>query len=184
MRSAELARAHLSGLRLRQRDGVTCGPSVALVAGALLDRGRRAALADPTSGPELFRAEQARVHADSNRVWPRRLGTTPWGMASALTAQGATAGLPYRWRVYRGGCDELSDVLGAVAADRPVAMLLGRVVPRHWVLIVGAAGATLECYEPTSGDVRTVEVAAVRRAELTGLGYPRPFAFVLPCSNV
>lgn len=187
MSPAELTRTDLAALRLRQRDGVTCGPSVAVIAGALLDPGRRAALAEPASGSALFAAEQARVHAATNRVWPRRLGTTPGGMAAALTAQGATAGVPYRWRLFRGRRDPLTDVLEAVAADRPVAMLIGRLIPRHWVLIIGATGRQpdqLDCYEPTSGDVRTVPVAAVRGAELTGLGYPRPFAFVLPHSNV
>ena len=54
----------LAGLRLRQRDGVTCGPSVAVMAGALLDPGRHAALAEPDSGATLFAAEQLRVHAE------------------------------------------------------------------------------------------------------------------------
>ena len=59
-------------------------------------------------------------------------------------------------------------------------MLVGRVIPRHWVLIVEAAEDQLQCYEPSSGEVRPVNVDAVRRARLAGLGYPRPFAFVLP----
>jgi hypothetical protein len=174
----------LAGLRLRQRDGVTCGPSVALMTGALLDPARRAALAEPDSGPALFAAEQVRLHAAMNRIWPRRLGTTPWAMARALTAQGSTAGVPYCWRLFRGRRDGLADVVHAVTKDRPVAMLVGRFVPRHWVLIVDAVGPTLQCYEPSSGEVRAVDAEAVRRGRLTGLGYPRPFAFVLPCSNV
>lgn len=174
----------LSGLRLQQRDGVTCGPSVAVVAGALLDPARRAALAKPDSGPALFAAEQLRVHASVNRVWPRRLGTTPWGMARALTAQGSTVGVCYHWRLFRGRRDGLVDVTAAVADDKPVAMLVGSVIPRHWVLIVVAAGDAFECYEPSSGEIRSVDVDAVRGARLTGLGYPRPFAFVLPYSNV
>lgn len=48
------------------------------------------------------------------------------------------------------------------------------------MLIVDAVGHTSECYEPSSGEVRSVDVAALRRARLTGLGYPHPFAFVLP----
>ncbi|WP_101951296.1 hypothetical protein [Mycobacterium sp. 3519A] len=162
----------LSGLDLRQRDGVTCGPTVAVVAGALLGHG--ADLSDST----WFADEQARVHAEVNRVWPRRLGTTPSGMARALTAR--ASGVRYRWRPFRGRRDALSDVQRAVAAGRPVAMLIGRVVPRHWVLIVAATERRWQCYEPSSGQVRTVAVDAVRRARLTGLGYPRPFAFVLP----
>jgi hypothetical protein len=48
------------------------------------------------------------------------------------------------------------------------------------VLIVAAAGNVLQCYEPSSGMVVPVDIAAIREARLTGLGFPRPFAFVLP----
>jgi hypothetical protein len=176
----------LAGLRLRQRDGVTCGPSVAVVAGALLDPTYRAALMRPDAqdvgapGRAWFASEQRRVHAEVNRLWPRRLGTTPMGMAHALTVHSAPFGVRYRWRLFHGRRDPLRDVLGEVNAGWPVAMLVGRFIPRHWVLIVGAAGETLQCYEPSSGELRPAEPAAIRRARLTGLGYPRPFAFVLP----
>lgn len=170
----------LAGMRLRQRDGVTCGPTVAVVAGALIDPERRAALTRPLEGAEWFSAEQARVHAEINRIWPRRLGTTPSGMARALTTPRAR----YRWRIFRGRCDPLTDVLRAVADGWPVAMLIGRFIPRHWVLIVEVEGSQLQCYEPSSGEVSTVPVVDVRRGRLTGLGYPRPFAFALPHSNV
>lgn len=169
---------------LRQRDGVTCGPSVALMAGALLDPARRAALTDPDAGQARFDAEQVRLHAAVNRLWPRRLGMTPWAMARALTDQASTAGVPYRWRWCRGRCDATADVLGALDRDRPVGMLIGAFIPRHWVLIVDASRSTLTCYEPSSGQVRTVDVTAVRQGRLVGVGYPRVFAFALPCSNV
>ncbi len=167
----------LSALNLRQRDGVTCGPTVAVVAGALLEqRARQADLSDAA----WFADEQARVHAEVNRVWPRRLGTTPMGMARALTAHSSSSGVRYRWRLFRGRRDRLSDVRHAVEGDWPVAMLIGRFIPRHWVLIVDADWLQWQCYEPSSGEVRSVDVAAVRRSRLSGLGYPRPFAFVLP----
>jgi hypothetical protein len=166
----------LAALHLRQRDGVTCGPTVAVVAGALLDPGRQAELADPA----WFADEQSRVHAELNPVWPRRLGTTPTGMARALTRHSASSGVRYRWRLFRGRRDKLSDVRHAVEGDWPVAMLIGRFIPRHWVLIVEVDWLQWQCYEPSSGDVRSVDVEAVRRSRLSGLGYPRPFAFVLP----
>ena len=166
----------LAAVHLRQRDGVTCGPTVAVVAGALLDPGKRAELSDPA----WFAAEQARVHAEVNRIWPRRLGTTPTGMARALTAHSSSLGVRYRWRLFHGRRDRLSDVRRAVEAGWPVAVLIGRFIPRHWVLIVEAAGLEWHCYEPSSGGVRPVRVDAVRRSRLTGLSYPRPFAFVLP----
>ena len=166
----------LAALHLRQRDGVTCGPTVAVVAGALLDPGQRAELSDPA----WFADQQARVHAEVNRIWPRRLGTTPTGMARALTAHSFPSGVRYRWRLFHGRRDKLSDVRRAVEADWPVAMLIGRFIPRHWVLIVEADGLQWQCYEPSSGKVRPVKVDAVRRSRLSGLGYPRPFALVLP----
>ena len=166
----------LAALNLRQRDGVTCGPSVAVVAGALLDPGYQAALADQA----WFDGEQARVHAEVNRVWPRRLGTTPRGMSRAMTTHSSSSGVRYRWRLFRGRRDRLSDVRHAVEGDWPVAMLIGRFIPRHWVLIVDTTWLQWQCYEPSSGEVRSVDVAAVRRSRLSGLGYPRPFAFVLP----
>jgi hypothetical protein len=166
----------LAALHLRQRDGVTCGPTVAVVAGALLDPGRQRELADPA----WFAAEQVRVHAEVNRIWPRRLGTTPAGMARALTTHSASSSVRYRWRLFRGRRDRLSDVRQAVERDRPVAMLIGRFIPRHWVLIVDTTWLQWQCYEPSSGEVRSVDVDALRRSRLSGLGYPRPFAFVLP----
>jgi len=170
----------LAALRLQQRDGVTCGPSVAVVASALLNPKYRAALTGPDSGRAWFATEQLRVHAEVNRIWPRSLGTTPRGLARAITTNSAASGIRYRWRLFRGRRDRLTDVLQAVSADLPVAMLIGRFIPRHWVLIVDATNRELQCYEPSSGEVRPVDVDAVRRARLTGLGYPRPFAFVLP----
>jgi hypothetical protein len=164
----------LAALNLRQRDGVTCGPTVAVVAGALLDPVNGAGLSDPV----WFADEQARVHREVNRGWPRQLGTTPVGMAHALTAR--SSGVSYRWRPFRGRRDRLADVEREVRAGRPVAMLLGRIIPRHWVLIVEVAGPLWQCYEPSSGQVRTVTADAVRRSRLASLGYPRPFAFVLP----
>jgi hypothetical protein len=164
----------LAGVRLRQRDGVTCGPTVAVVAGALLDPEYRNRVLE--SDAQAF-DEQARVHAEVNRIWPRRLGTTPSGMARALNEHSTVR---YRWRRFRGRHDKLSDVLFAVDAGWPVAMLIGSVIPRHWVLIADADGGVLQCYEPSSGELRPVDVDAVRASRLVGLGFPRPFAFVLP----
>lgn len=170
-----------AGLPLRQRDGISCGPSVAVVAAALLspDYGRPLGRGGAAS---WFDAEQVRVHHAVNRIWPRRLGMTPWGLAGAIDEHSPVR---YRWRPCPGllrRTDPLDDVLAAVRAGFPVAMLVGRFIPRHWVLVVDvrADGHELHCYEPTSGEIRPVGVAAVQRAELTGLGFPRPFAFVLP----
>jgi hypothetical protein len=166
---------------LRQRDGVTCGPSVAIMAGALLDPRYGA----PLSGErpqQWFAGEQGRVHSEVNTVWPRALGTTPAGVARALSVHSARRGVTYRWRPWRGRRDRLRDVHEAVERGWPVAMLVGSVVPRHWVLIVEATGEEFRCYEPSSGEFRAVSAQAIRAAALIGVGYRRPFAFVLPRS--
>src|SRR4051812_24155572 len=167
---------------LVQRDGVSCGPAVAVVAGAMLDPAYR----DQLTGPAWFGAEQARVHAAANRLWPRALGTTPWAMARGIGRHGVR----YGWRLVRPGSprhrDAMADVRRAVTAGWPVALLVGTaapwVVPRHWVLIVAVDGESLRCYEPSSGAVRTVPMWQMRAARLTGLGFPRPLVLVPPLS--
>jgi hypothetical protein len=162
---------------LRQRDGITCGPTVAVVAGAMLDPAYRAVL----EATPAFEAEQGRVHRLVNRFWPRRLGTTPAAVARAISLHSPVR---YRWRMFRGLLpgrrDDLADVVRMVRAGLPVAMLVGRFVPRHWVLLVAAGDDGMRCYEPGSGQVGVVPPAALRRGGLTGVGFPTPFAFVLP----
>lgn len=159
---------------LRQRDGVTCGPSAAIVGSALLDPSYAAHLDDV----DWFSDEQVRLHRTVNRVWPRALGTTPQAMVRALSAHSPVR---YRWRLCHGEHDPLSDVREALLLGYPVAMLVGRFIPRHWVLLVGFGGATgFRCYEPSSGDLRWVGATAIRAARLTSVGFPRVFCFVLP----
>lgn len=173
----------IAALRLRQRDGRTCGPTVAVVAGALLDPAYRSQLSGAGFDRAWFAQEQLRVHALVNRVWPRALGTTPMAMARALTCCSRGRGVRYGWRLWWGRRDRLADVLDAVRSDLPVPMLVGRWIPRHWVLVVEATAGVLRCYEPSSGEVRPVGLDGLRCAHLEGLGYPRPFAFVLPRSE-
>ena len=165
----------LRGMWLRQRDGVTCGPSVAVMAGALLDADYGAPLND-AGAQRWFAAEQGRVHRSVNLLWPRALGTTPAGMARALSAYG----VPYRWRPAPGGVD---DVTAALQAERPVAMLIGAAIPRHWVLLTALRDQTVRTYEPSSGRLLDVDLTDIRGARLRGLGFPRPFAFVLPTAG-
>jgi hypothetical protein len=166
---------------LRQRDGVTCGPSVAVMAGALLDAEYGAPLR-ASRGQQWFDSEQGRVHRAVNVVWPRALGTTPAGMARALNTHAKARGVIYRWRpAVR--YDILSDVCVAVGDGWPVAMLIGSTIPRHWVLLTEREGSVLRCYEPSSGALVHVDVDAIRAARLRGLGFARPFAFVVPARS-
>ncbi|OJZ62469.1 hypothetical protein K0O62_27995 [Mycolicibacterium diernhoferi] len=170
------------GLHLRQRDGISCGPSVAVLAAAMLRPDYGTALRE-AGAASWFDAEQLRVHRSANMVWPRRLGMTPAGLAGVINEHSLVG---YRWRLCRGllggRTEPLSDVMVALRSGLPVPMLVGGVIPRHWVLFVGvgAGERELRCYEPTSGAIRSVDVEAVRGARLTGLGYRRPFAFVVP----
>jgi hypothetical protein len=68
-----------------------------------------------------------------------------------------------------------------------VALLIGNWLPRHWVLLVDRdrdddrpLDGQLQCYEPSSGAVVSVPVTAIRRACLTGLGFPRAYSVVVP----
>lgn len=170
---------------VRQRDGVTCGPSVAVMAGALLDGEYGKALFSAGSrAQQWFDDEQGRVHQAVNMVWPRALGTTPAGMARAITDRARSRGLRYRWRPAR-RFDALTDVSAALSAGLPVAMLIGAAIPRHWVLFTQCDsqegdGAVYRCYEPSTGFLHAVAVAAIQEGRLDALGYPRAFAFVLP----
>lgn len=169
---------------LRQRDGVTCGPSVAVMARAMLDAEYGAPL-QAERAQQWFDAEQGRVHRAVNMVWPRALGTTPAGVARALNSHSAVR---YRWRPARRR-DALADVLAALGRGLPVAMLIGSTIPRHWVLLTEARSETpgrqetLRCYEPSSGRLLDVPAADIRSARLQGLGFPRPYAFVLPARS-
>ena len=54
------------------------------------------------------------------------------------------------------------DAVGAALAGRPVPLLVGSFVPRHYVLALRADGDGWRVYEPTSGQVRLLDLAAVR----------------------
>jgi hypothetical protein len=162
---------------IRQTDGFTCGPTSAMVAGALLDPAYAAALDATAAG---LAVEQRRIQRASNKVWPRRLGTTPWGVAAAISVHSAPVGVRYGWRIVRGRRDALTDLTAAVESGWPVALLIGSVIPRHWVLLTERTGpAALRVYDPTSGGVGEVTLDQVRRHKLP-LGFPRAFALVLP----
>lgn len=169
-----MRRFDVGRLPLRQRDGVTCGPSVAIVGAALLDP----VYAEQLGVEGWFADEQGRLHRRLSRLWPRALGTTPLGVARALSAHSARR---YRWRWACGKNDRLRDIREELLLGNPVAMLVGGFIPRHWVLLVGQDdGLDLRCYEPSSGQLRSVAISDIRAARLTTVGYRRPFCFVLP----
>lgn len=156
-------------LKLRQRDGVTCGPSAAIVGAAMLDP-RYAAQLEQAG---WFEAEQEQLHRKLNVVWPRALGTTPMGMVEALNAHSTVR---YRWRFTESSTGQLDAIRAAVTLGRPVPMLIGKGIPRHWVLLVGFEQGRFQIYDPGRGDVLRVSPAELRG----GLGFPRVFGYVVP----
>lgn len=187
------------GARLDQVDGTTCGSAVLVALAAWADpaetrrlEGEPAAggTATAPAGTSLgfgarLDARQKQVHRESTRFWPRALGTSPWGMVGWLRRHVPAAG-PYRVRLVDDTspvdvAEALAVAGAALASGRPVPMLVGPLVPRHYVLALSAHASGWRVYEPTSGQVRELDVGRVaRRALAPVLGFDRLHALLLP----
>lgn len=151
------------GERLVQHDGRTCGPSVVVAARAHLDPAFAATLEEPG----VFARAQDTVHRAANRIWPRALGTTPWGVAATLNVHSGV-----RYRVTR----DLARAREAAAAGWPVPVLVGARIPRHYVLLLGSDDqGRMLAYNPGRG-----RVVAADPDDLRPFGFPRFFAAVVP----
>ena len=169
-----------------QADGTKCGSTVLLVLAAEADPRFALSLTEEPGFAARWDAAQRRVHRQTNRLGPRAAGTTPWGMVGWLGRHAAGLG-PYRVRpVDDSSPADLRDVIAEVATaldyGAPVPLLIGGFVPRHWVLALEPAELDgWSVFEPTSGEVRRVEVPAVQAHRLGGvLGYDRLHAVLLP----
>ena len=199
--SDRLGAQRRDGVVLDQVDGTTCGSAVLVALAAWADPAEVQRLeAVPLDGQALaagrgdgfgarYDARQKQVHRQTNRFWPQALGTTPWGAARWLRDHVPTAGR-YRVRLVDdrspADVDEVIAAVGAaLAGGRPVPLVVGTAVPRHYVLALrpdeGGAGAAWRVYEPTSGQVRLLDLAAVRARQLAPvLGFDRLHAVLLP----
>jgi hypothetical protein len=188
------------GAVLDQVDGTTCGSAVLVALAAWADpgelarldgEGAAAAAGGATAGIAAgfgarYDTRQKQVHKESTRFWPQALGTSPWGMTRWLRKHAAAAG-PYRVRLIDDA--DPADVDAALAAadsalsaGRPVPLLVGAFVPRHYCLALSRQeDGRWHVYEPTSGQVRVLDLGLVRRRSLRGaLGFDHLHAVFLP----
>ncbi|MFC5211920.1 hypothetical protein ACFPM0_35975 [Pseudonocardia sulfidoxydans] len=183
-------------MRLDQVDATTCGSAVLVALSAWASAAELERLdpggADPVVGGvrqgfgARYDARQKQVHRETNRLWPQALGTTPWGMVGWLTRNVPAAGR-YRVRLVDDSSAQdlrplVAEVVAALTAGRPVPVLVGTVVPRHWCLALTVGdGGHWNVYEPTSGQVRAVDPELVgRRALAPVLGFDRLHAVLSP----
>ena len=184
------------GVRLDQVDATTCGSAVlvALSAWASKDEVERL---DP-DGPDpvvggirqgfgaRYDARQKQVHRETNRLWPQALGTTPWAMVRWLTRNAPAAGR-YRVRLVDDSSAQdvrplVAEVGAALTVGRPVPLLVGTAVPRHYCLALAVRDdGGWNVYEPTSAQVRTLDPELIgRRALAPVLGFDHLHAALLP----
>lgn len=201
--SEQIGEQRRGGVRLDQVDRTACASAVLVALAAWADPGETQRLdgervlgaatgsVGVTTGLATgfgtrYDERQRQVHRETNRFWPRRLGTTPWGMVRWLRRNAPGAG-PYRVRLVddTSAADlaaALDEAGAALAAGRPVPMLVGSVVPRHYVMALGVQGAdSWRVYEPSLGRVRTLDLRLVRQRRLAPvLGFHRLHALLLP----
>lgn len=173
------------GTRLDQVDGTTCGSAVLLALAAWADPVELDRLGAANGFEARYDARQRQVHRQTNRFWPRALGTTPWAMVRWLRRHAPGAGR-YRVRLVddvdrADVADLLAHVAAALVAGRPVPLLVGTFLPRHHVLAIAADGVRWRVYEPSSGSVRALDPALVTARKLRSvLGFDRLQAALLP----
>ena len=191
--SDRLGEQRHAGAVLDQVDGTTCGSAVLLALAAWADPAELTRLEAPGAGQSLlgagfgarYDARQKQVHGETNRFWPQSLGTTPWGAVRWLRDHAPATGR-HRVRLVDDTSavdveQVIDDVDAALTRGRPVPLLVGSFVPRHYVLALRRDGAGWRVYEPTSGEVRLLDLAVVRERRLAPvLGFDRLHAVLLP----
>ncbi len=184
------------GAEVDQYDDYTCGTTSVIVARAETDPVYALELtrdleppydrADRDEFDRRLSAEQARVHGETNKVWPRQLGTLPGGIEDAMNRFSDATGVRYRWHLVddtdeRKAGAALREVVTAVNAGHPVPILVGGAVPRHYVLVVGHAGGEILIFEPSSGDTRRIPVTNFVEGKLSDhAGFDHVQAVVIP----
>ncbi|WP_214402451.1 hypothetical protein [Pseudonocardia lacus] len=187
------------GAKLDQVDGTTCGSAVLVALSAWADPAEVAHLEGESGAVAAgagagvaagfgarWDARQKQVHAESTKLWPQALGTSPWGMTRWLREHAPAAG-PYRVRLVDDAsaadvAAAVAEVEAALSTGRPVPLLVGAFVPRHYCMALSRQDdGAWRVYEPTSGQVRAVDPALIgRRALRPLLGFDHLHALLLP----
>jgi hypothetical protein len=183
------------GSELSQINDTTCGSTSLLMARAMADPlydlylttgdSTDPAAATPAQFQARVAAEEQRIHDATNVVWPKSLGTSPWGVSGELNRHVGATGTRYATRLLvgtRGGRinPALRDAVTAVDRGQPVPVLIGDLLPHHYVLVVGHRGGDLLFYDPSDAEVVVVSEQAFLAGETSTLGYRHVMAVITP----
>jgi hypothetical protein len=187
------------GSEVRQIDDTTCGSTSLLVARAMADPlydlylttgdSTDPAAATPAQFQARVAAEEQRIHDATNVVWPKSFGTSPWGVRDELNRYVGATATTYDTRLFvgtRGGRinPAFRDAVTAVDSGRPVPVLIGDVLPHHYVLMVGHRGSDMLFYDPGYAEVVVVSEQAFLGGDVSTLGYRHIMAVITPSLGV
>jgi hypothetical protein len=173
---------------VQQPDDTSCGPMTIMMARAISDpyyslyltTGDSTDRAD--AGAEQFQArltaEEHRIHAETNRFWPQRLGSTPLGISNELNRYAGALGTRYQARL--ADRSALADAADAAGNGQPVPVLIGDWIPRHYILLIGRAGSDLTYYEPGYATVGHLNEQDFVRGKINVIGFHHINAVVRP----
>jgi hypothetical protein len=116
--------------------------------------------------------------------WPRKFGTPPWAVARQLSATLGADGTTtaYSWHVARTSLSTAYQrLLDATTAGRVAATFIGSTwLPRHVVLVVGSAGATVQVYDPARGRLSSLDKVAFTGGRIDIAGWNVAWMVVTP----
>ena len=178
--------------RVKQTDDTTCGSMAILMARALADPmyalylttgdSTKPAAASAEQFQARLAAEEHRIHDATNRFWPQRLGSTPSGVSNELNRHADALGTRYEPRMVTRalGSPALSDAVTAAYGAQLVPVLIGDVIPRHYVLLIGHDEGDLLIYEPLHARLVRLSEQDFLQGNVGALGYPHVFAVITP----
>jgi hypothetical protein len=160
---------------LEQMTKTECGSTSVVAAKLLTDPIVAYSLTTGANGQDLnasqflarVTAMEAQTHDATNSLWPQALGTTPWGVASAMSSgAGDGSGYQVHWvddTDPRSAFPALQQAISAVDAGHPVPVLLAPTLgglahgtPLHYVLITAHSDGQLSIYDPEGGGITLV----------------------------